>query len=170
MRYIIALNSILFLAVANFSVFQKEELLRSPDSVVLSLAPVDPRSLIQGDYMRIRYAASVKAEMQKDLADGFIFVKQDKKGVHQFSSISGLNGNPKEGEIKIRFRKRGSIVRIGAESFFFQEGDAKFYENAKYGLLKVSPAGDVLLAGLMDEKMKLIVPQKKTDLEHKEEN
>lgn len=157
---LIVLNSILFLVVANFSIYQKETLLKSPITVILALAPVDPRSLIQGDYMQIRYAASIKIEEQNKLSDGFMLVKKDRSGVHQFLAVRGLEENFQNNEIKIRFRKRGGSARIGSESFFFQEGDSGFYEKAKYGLLKVSPEGETLLIGLLDESQNLITPKK----------
>ncbi len=42
-------------------------------------------------------------------------------------------------------------INIGAESFFFQEGEAEKYENAKYGGIKVDNQGSSLLIGLYDE-------------------
>ena len=46
----------LVLVVTNVLIFQKERLLASPQGILLELAPVDPRSLIQGDYMALAYA------------------------------------------------------------------------------------------------------------------
>ena len=47
-------------------------------------------------------------------------------------------------------------VNIGAESYFFQEGDADKYENAAYGGIKVDREGNSLLVGLYDENRKKI--------------
>ena len=47
----------LVLAVANGSIWQREQLLGSGRVVILELAPVDPRSLMQGDYMALTFAA-----------------------------------------------------------------------------------------------------------------
>jgi uncharacterized membrane-anchored protein len=49
---------VLVLVVVNASVLDKERLLASGTPVLLELAPVDPRSLIQGDYMELDYAIS----------------------------------------------------------------------------------------------------------------
>jgi uncharacterized membrane-anchored protein len=43
-------------------------------------------------------------------------------------------------------------VRLGAESFFFQEGHADRYANAKYGELKVTNSGETVLVALCDEQ------------------
>jgi uncharacterized membrane-anchored protein len=50
---------------------------------------------------------------------------------------------------------RGDI-NIGSESFFFQEGQAKKYEKAKYGGIKIDKNGNSLLIGLYDEEFKRI--------------
>ena len=47
-------------------------------------------------------------------------------------------------------------VNIGAESFFFQEGQAEKYEKAKYGGVKIDKYGNSLLIGLYDEKQRKI--------------
>ena len=41
------------LALVNLGIYQREQLLTRGQIVLLDLAPVDPRSLMQGDYMRL---------------------------------------------------------------------------------------------------------------------
>ena len=48
---IIAANLLLVLAVVNGAILKKQAVVESGERVVLKLAPVDPRSLMQGDYM-----------------------------------------------------------------------------------------------------------------------
>ena len=55
-KALLAAGLVLVLAVPNALVVQKERLLASGTPMLLELAPVDPRSLIQGDYMRLDYA------------------------------------------------------------------------------------------------------------------
>ena len=47
------------------------------------------------------------------------------------------------------YRYRGDL-RLGAESFMFQEGDADLYSNARYGELKVDESGASVLIGLAE--------------------
>jgi len=49
---------LVILAVMNFSIVGKEQHLKQGDTVYLKLAPVDPRSLMQGDYMALRFDAA----------------------------------------------------------------------------------------------------------------
>ena len=50
-RVTVLVGLVLILAFFNWSVVQKEALLRDGTPLLIELAPVDPRSLIQGDYM-----------------------------------------------------------------------------------------------------------------------
>ena len=54
-RILIIANLLLLLGYFNWSVFKKEQTLKDGQLVLLHLAPVDPRSLMQGDYMRLNY-------------------------------------------------------------------------------------------------------------------
>ena len=43
------------LAVANAGIWQKETLIANGRPIYIELAPVDPRSLMQGDYMALAF-------------------------------------------------------------------------------------------------------------------
>jgi uncharacterized membrane-anchored protein len=49
---------LLALAVANQGIVQRERILSDGRVLLLELAPVDPRSLMQGDYMSLQFAAA----------------------------------------------------------------------------------------------------------------
>ncbi|MFQ5858311.1 MAG: GDYXXLXY domain-containing protein [Anaerolineae bacterium] len=63
-----------------------------------------------------------------------------------------------ENELLLRYRRRAFDVRIGPESFFFQEGHAKYYDDAGYAELRVSMSGDVLLVGLRGDGLEVLGP------------
>lgn len=144
--------TILALAAVNFMVFQKERVLTNGRTMLLRLAPVDPRSLMQGDYMRLRYAMSravSPASKDKLKNTGRIVVSLDENDVASFVRLyDGEFLQP--GEHLLVYRNRGGL-RLGAESFFFQEGDAALFQKARYGELQVAPTGDSVLAGLRDD-------------------
>src|SRR5690606_13387429 len=74
------------LLVVNISVLRYERILRHGDLVLLELAPLDPRSLMQGDYMRLQFAIVQKLEpdpAQPLPDDGFVVVRTDEQGVGQ---------------------------------------------------------------------------------------
>ena len=64
---ILLVNLFLLMGYFNYSVLKKEKLLSDGHLILLKLAPVDPRSLMQGDYMRLRYDISNGFRMAETL-------------------------------------------------------------------------------------------------------
>jgi len=135
-------------------VAQKEYVVARGRPVLLELAPRDPRSLMQGDYMVLDYAVS--REQWKDAgprpSDGHLVLRLDEQGVGRFVRFDTPDTPLAPGEFKLRYRVRQRRVRLGAESFFFQEGHAGRYERARYGELRVADSGASVLVGLRDEQ------------------
>ena len=77
----------------NLLIFQKQVVLANGQSVFLKLAPVDPRSMIQGDYMILQYTSETLP--QDDVvaaADGKLVMKLDENRVATFARI--YSGEP----------------------------------------------------------------------------
>jgi uncharacterized membrane-anchored protein len=154
---IILINFILLLGLFNNSILQKEELLSDGQLISLELAPVDPRSLMQGDYMRLRYAISENINSDSISKRGFCIVRLEENGIAKKVRIQENKTPISNHEFLIKYTsKKWRGINIGAESYFFQEGEADKYENAKYGGIKVDDEGNSLLIGLYDENRKKI--------------
>lgn len=154
---IILLNLILLLVYLNHSIVKKEELLKDGQLVLLELAPVDPRSLMQGDHMTLRYKISEDIHSDNIPKRGFCVLRLDSSGVANRirfqKDLTPLN----EGEYLVEYTSPDKWnVNIGTESYFFQEGQAKKYEKAKYGGVKIDNNGNSLLIGLYDKQQKKI--------------
>lgn len=156
MRKIIAVVAgLLVLLVVNWSILGRERLLKNGQAVLLELAPVDPRSLMQGDFMALRFKVADqlfgRGVTPKDAEDGRIVVKLDEHGVGNF--IRRDDGKPLgAGEVALCYRIRNSQVKFATNGFFFQEGHASDYVRARYGEFRVTPSGDLLLTHLRGEK------------------
>ncbi|WP_420603562.1 GDYXXLXY domain-containing protein [Flagellimonas sp.] len=149
---IVLLNLLILLIVFNNNVVKKEAILSDGQLILLELAPVDPRSLIQGDYMQLRYAISEDIEPDSIPKRGFCVVKLRPDGVAERVRLQKDRSPVAENEHLIEYSgKSWRGINIGAESFFFQEGKAENYENAKYGGLKVDEKGNSILVGLYDD-------------------
>ena len=154
---IILLNLVILLVYYNYSIVKKEELLKNGQLVLLKLAPVDPRSLMQGDYMALRYDISRDFDSEDIIKRGYCVVRIDHNGVASKVRSQGGSTPLYEGEHLIRYTStNGWNVNIGAESFFFQEGHAEKYDHAKYGGIKIDGNGNSLLVGLYDEYLRKI--------------
>ena len=156
MRKIVALVAgLAILVLANHSIYSRERLLAEGRIALLELAPVDPRSLMQGDYMALNFRIANEVfgrRAREGLADGRIVVQVDPRGVAKFSRMD--DGSPlASDELRIRYRVRGDQVKFATNAYFFQEGHAKIYERARYGEFRVAPDGDCLLSGMRDDKL-----------------
>ena len=149
---IILVNLIILLGLFNNSIVKKETLHSNGKLILLELAPVDPRSLMQGDYMNLRYDISENIKQDSISKRGFCIVKLEENGVAKKVRIQERKTPLNKEEYLIEYTLKGwQGINIGAESFFFQEGEAEKYENAKYGGIKVDHQGNSLLIGLYDE-------------------
>lgn len=149
---IIIINLIILLWSFNKSVIKKEQLLWDGQLILLELRPVDPRSLMQGDFMRLRYAISDNIKSGSISKRGFCVVTLEENGVGKKVRLQEHPTPIGEDEFLIEYTShnwRG--INIGAESYFFQEGEGEKYEEAKYGGIKVDNIGNSLLVGLFDE-------------------
>lgn len=156
------LAGIAVLVVINLAIAGKERLLADGRVVFLELAPVDPRSLMQGDYMALRFAIAdevmrARSEGEPPPADGALVAVLDDGGVARFRRVHGgeaLAGD----ELLLRYRVRGSRVKFATNAFFFQEGHAEYYEPAEYGEFRVGADGELLLTGLRDADLQPLGP------------
>lgn len=151
---------LLVVVSVNTSIFAKERVKADGERIYLRLAPVDPRSLMQGDYMALRFKASDDALgrwPKKGLEDGRIVLQVDSRGVANFRRLD--DGTPLAAdELRIRYRVRADQVKFATNAYFFQEGDAKLYERARYGEFRVAPDGECLLTGMRGEKLEVLGP------------
>ncbi|MDR0229556.1 MAG: GDYXXLXY domain-containing protein [Flavobacteriaceae bacterium] len=144
----------------------KETTILKGKLVYLELAPIDPRSLIQGDYMALNYAiqgnrwqfdSGTEIDSINLPSRGYVLLAIDQNNIGTFvdrkETINVVGAN----QLKIKyFNGTKWSYNIGAESYFFQEGEGKKYEKAKYGGLRVDDKGNSVLIGLFDEKLKQI--------------
>lgn len=155
-RALVAINLIVLLAWFAWSVREKEVLLAEGELLLFELAPVDPRSLIQGDYMRLNYAVSRGWRTDSLPKNGYLVVTTDENGVAVKERLQPDTRPLAAGEHLVNYTASRWRLNIGAESYFFQEGQGRRYETAKYGGLRVDDAGNSLLVGLYDEDRRLI--------------
>jgi len=188
-KTLFALALAVFLSAFFWSVMQKERQLQSGTAMILALQPVDPRSLMQGDYMILRFALerdidkalSARAKQHENATsnqeDGDqengteqavqnlpssqkAVVRLDPSGETVFVELDS-GRSLAEGEHLLAFKSDSDRnSHIGVRSFFFQEGHGKAYEQARYAEMRVDSQGKSLITHLLDENKKRIDPQK----------
>ena len=252
--WLVIAGLVLVLGVANYDILQKQQVVENGQQILLRLRPVDPRSLMQGDFMQLRYAeldfprslsgmtphiekctifqderyefviinscnepvdVVLMASGQKAsefrigpmerLATGMSYTREYvyttcplgyvssvpvREGRRSLISRSqylcrdptvsgkrkgtivltldangvGISGRHDDGsplgtnEARLQYKRivtAGELV-LGAESFFFQEGQAGIFQDARYGVLRIDEDGASVLVGLANDKRQLI--------------
>jgi len=154
--WIIILNLIIVIIYINWSILQKEKTLKEGVLALFELAPVDPRSLMQGDYMDLRYAIARVNNRSKKPSRGYCVINLDENQVASSVRFQKNTSPLESGEYLVKYFKSRDGINLGAESYFFEEGTAERYEKAEYGGLRIDDAGNSILIGLYDEKFQLI--------------
>ncbi len=149
---VLAVTVMSVLVIVNAQILLKERIVRQGDTLLLRLAPRDPRSLLQGDYMALRYAMAGEVSQlaaAAGLADGRIVVERLPNGE---AGLVGLYEDQvlSENQRLLRFRRRGESVRLASDAYFFEEGQWQVYADARFGEVRVDGDGDAVLTGLRD--------------------
>ncbi|WP_421258511.1 GDYXXLXY domain-containing protein [Aeromonas sp. 600886] len=149
------LSGLAILAGINATVWRYEHAMSSGEVVLLRLAPVDPRSLMQGDYMRLNYEiarelTSRDARTTQNKGSNTLVIRLD---AHQVASLVA-DGKPDRlasDERLLQVHQSERQWQIGPDAYFFEEGTGGQYEAARYGEFRLQADGKTLLVGLRDE-------------------
>jgi uncharacterized membrane-anchored protein len=164
-RILIALATLaIILGLANWDIARKRAVIADGALLLLELRPADPRSLLQGDYMALALVDAAmpdQATIEQLPYQGTVILSLDDNRVGRYARLD--DGSPlKPDELRVKYRRHeewtGARLDYGAQSFFFQEGDAELYQNAKYGVLRVAMDGGTVLTDLADENRQMIKP------------
>lgn len=153
MRLIVmGVTAVVILGFVNIAIAGKERIVSDGTSMLLRIAPRDPRSLMQGDYMALRYSMAREVAAVADeagVSDGRVVVTLQEQGEAVFVAIYA--GEPLgPGQYLLQFRKRGESVRLASDAFFFEEGQWETYSGARFGEIRVDEDGNAVLIGLRD--------------------
>ena len=161
-RWIIVAGFLAVLVYVTHYIVAKERILFRGELILLDLVPVDPRSLLQGDYLRLRYAIGESVSRDTLEGRGYLVYRRGPDSVASFVRLQASPEPLRDGEGILLFRRRraGAIragsIRVGPESYFFQEGRGNDFAAARYGGLRVDDRGEVVLVGLYDGNRRLI--------------
>ncbi|AMC34432.1 GDYXXLXY domain-containing protein [Janthinobacterium sp. B9-8] len=152
----IALTAASVLLVANIGIWQKEDLIAHGQPLYISLAPVDPRSLMQGDFMQLDFQIPFDTPSVGDVSNQtrpFIVMKRDRQNIGSAQRIH--HGEPLAAdEFKVELSPKNGRWVLVSDAWFFKEGEANRWAQARYGEFRVKPDGKALLVGLKGEGLK----------------
>lgn len=169
--FVLLAGLILVIGFAQYQIRSYQNILQNGVKAILQLAPVDPRSLMQGDYMQLNYALRTEANhlllQSNDLKleenkTYWLVLTKDSDNIAQLYAVSDSwsdaknlrNENPEL--IILRATLRSQNLDWGANSWFFTEGSGDKYAAAEYGVLSIDDNGQALISGLLDDGFKYI--------------
>ncbi|MBU9706108.1 GDYXXLXY domain-containing protein [Paenibacillus sp. AK121] len=154
---LIAIVIVLQLGIIGYQTARSETLLATGTSVKLKLAPIDPRSLLQGDYVALNYDVSTPPSknslQEKDWNRGKVKVvlTPNSQGVYIADRLYQDGEKLAHHEIVLNGQWNGSRILYGIENYFIPEGTGRTVEqNAHYAYIRVSRNGDALLERLVE--------------------
>ncbi len=152
------------LILININIVQKQQLIANGETLYLRLAPVDPRSLMQGDYMRLGFELAQQTRVRfNELyqhytlmpSHGFIVVEKSDDDVATFVDVY-QHQTLETHQFTVPYKFTNHRIVIVTDAFYFQEGLAKHFQQARYGLFKRGEDGELLLVNLVDEALKIL--------------
>ncbi|WP_274365299.1 GDYXXLXY domain-containing protein [Paenibacillus thermotolerans] len=150
---------VLQLAYLGVQAVNSEILLTNGVSVKLELQPVDPRSLLQGDYVSLNYDISVLPHSVSDSPNPYslarsvkVVLAPDQSGVYRFDRMLAPGESIAEKEVVINGKLLGGQrVYYGIETYFVPEGAGLEVErSARFAYIRVGASGDALLERLAE--------------------
>jgi uncharacterized membrane-anchored protein len=147
-RCVIVVGAVIVLVAVNGSIFAKERIKTHGQRIYLELGSVDPRSLMQGDYMALRFR--ITDSMSAD-ESGSAALRIDARGV------ATLEPQPAKDSPRLRYRVRNRGIWLGTNAYFFEEGTGERYATARYGEFRLDrDSGEAVLVGLADENLRAL--------------
>ena len=155
-KLLVLLNLILLIVVFGYSVIKEEDNLKK-NTFYIKTSPVDPRSLIQGDYMVLNYNITDSARIEAvNIRKGYIRIKINDLKIAEFIRVDKEYMPPSNNEISIQFQKNSSNIDIGVNSYLFQEGTGNKFQKAQYAEVIELKNGKLRLKSLLDKDFKII--------------
>jgi uncharacterized membrane-anchored protein/uncharacterized membrane protein len=153
---LVALGAVATFGVAGASVYGAERVLRDGRVIYLELRPVDPRSLLQGDYMALAFNTDNLPSPEVLNGITYALAEVDARSVATLQTLLPADAQPAPNQILLQLRAKSDRWFIGSDAFFFQEGTGDAFEGAKYGQFRVGDSGRLLLTGLADADLRLL--------------
>lgn len=155
-KILVVLNLLLLMLAFGYSVIKEEKNLNKK-TFYIKTVPIDPRSLIQGDYMILNYDITESARAEaRNLRKGYIRVRINDLKVAEFIGVDREYLPSSDNELSIQFHQNDSTIDIGVNSYLFQEGTGDKFQKAKYAEVIELKNGKLRLKHLLDEKFNII--------------
>ncbi|WP_343627939.1 GDYXXLXY domain-containing protein [Roseateles sp.] len=159
---LLGLAGVAALLTVDYSIARKQRLIAKGRPVYVKLAPVDPRSLMQGDFMRLSYDLPGvgwrgRGDAEPPMLWGArprVAVTLDAQGVAQEPKLLAPGEAAPPGTLVLTLTPKDGGWTFVSDAWFFKEGEAARWQAAKYGEFRVDEDGRALLVGVVGEGLR----------------
>jgi uncharacterized membrane-anchored protein len=182
-NWALVLTAALALVYVNLNAWQSQQIKLRGEILFLELAPVDPLSLVQGQYMRLRFGIEKRYDttqedyqiIQNNRGNGLAIINLDSRRIGTLTGLLAPNQwrqqRNRDDTVLLQIHAQSVAlprvltpfgthsIRIKQNSFLFQENTEDRYAQAKYGMFRVRENGLYILVDLADEDLRPLTPQ-----------
>ena len=162
---LIAAGALLATTIVHFDVKSKEEVIARGQKIYVPLAPRDPRSLMQGDYMALNFDLPDQVRQKLDSGDALgtarhahVVATLDERGVAAVLRAARVGEPLAAGERLLPVKRLKHDWTLITDAFYFPEGQGEPFASARFGEFRALADGRALLVGLADENLQAIAP------------
>ncbi|MEO1282773.1 MAG: GDYXXLXY domain-containing protein, partial [Pseudomonadota bacterium] len=113
---------------------------------------------IQGDYMNLRFELPRTPRQSRRTTSApklkWAVATLDSRQVATIDKLVAEVEGVKSGQMILKLKTRKGRPVLGTDAYFFKEGTAKKFQNARFGEFRVDASGEAILVGLADEDLK----------------
>ncbi len=164
----VALGGLLCFGAVSVDVFKKEQVIAHGQKIYIPLAPRDPRSIMQGDYMALNFGDRFTTRnAQERRLEGVgdkpsVWAQLDARGVATITNAEPsaemrLSGNL----IRVPLKYKNGEWIVVTDAYYFPEGQGEPFTKTRFGEFRILPDGRALLVGMADEALNAIQPASK---------
>lgn len=136
----------------------KEQVLAAGDKLFVALAPRDPRSLLQGDYMALNFALprEIFATLPAGQREVLVVARRDARGIATVvrHAVAGRAETLAADELLLPLKWMNGGWTLVSDAFHFPEGLGAPFAGARFGEFRTLPDGQALLVGLADARLR----------------
>ena len=153
---LIALGTAATAAIGGTAVRSAEDVLANGRIVYIALRPVDPRSLIQGDYMAVAFNVDRLPAPREINGEVIALADIDDRSIATIQGLAAPGAKPQANQIAVKLRQKSRRWFVGTDAYFFEEGRADDFAHAKYGQFRLGTDGRLLLVAMTDDNLKVL--------------
>ncbi|CAM2887653.1 GDYXXLXY domain-containing protein [Janthinobacterium lividum] len=144
------------LIIGNAAIWNREQLIKNGQPVFFELRILDPRSLMQGDYMSLNFFNDTSSDINYAYQTPLrIVATRDARNIgtmlrlHQDETLAS-------NEFLIEIHRKNSRLVMASNAWFFKEGNGERWWQARYGEFRVMPNGKIILVNLRGKDLQAL--------------